>query len=292
LKLLQSWPNFFIVGVPKAGTTSLHEYLSNVSGIYMSTIKEPNYFSVTTMPNKLPYRPIRDKKKYLDLFKGTKDEKIIGESSTLYLFDPEAPKLIRKEIPHARILISLRDPIDRLFSYYLLVKNLGYGEKSFRQQILKELSHEIDFSKPHMRLEAGKYSKCVRRYLDTFGADQVKIIIFEEWIKNPKKVVEEILKFLDINEGLDHFFAEDHNPYMVNRWKFVPRFLRNPIVTRMREIIPISLKQQIRKLLEKKAKKPKMDESDREFLKKYYKDDVEKLKNILGRNLPWPNFQS
>ena len=164
--MMEKWPNFFIVGVPKGGTTSLHEYLNDVPGIFMSKIKEPYFFSPIMIPDKLPFRPVRDKKKYIALFKNAKDEKIIGESSTLYFFDPEAPNLIHKKIPHARILISLRDPIERLFSHYLLTKKEGFAEKTFHEQIQKELRHEVDYTKPHMRLEAGMYSKCVNKYLD------------------------------------------------------------------------------------------------------------------------------
>jgi len=289
---MQRWPNFFIVGAPKAGTTSLHEYLNKVPEIFMSKIKEPYYFAPIMMPDNFTYKPIRDTKKYLTLFEKAKLEKIIGESSTLYLYDPEAPKLIHEKNPNARILISLRDPIDRLFSHYLLVRNEGFAKKSFYEQITDELDHKIDICKPHMRLEAGTHSICVKRYLDTFGEKQVKIIIFEEWIKNPKKAVEGILKFLDIDAVLDHFRADDHNPHIINRWEFVPRFLRNPLVTRIREIVPTTLKQQIRKSLVKKMKKPTMDEKEREFLKKFYKDDVKKLEEILGRNLPWSNFNN
>jgi len=288
---MDKWPNFFIVGAPKAGTTSLHEYLSNVRGIFMSKIKEPYYFSPIMVPTNFYFQPIRNSQKYLSLFHSVKHEKIIGESSTLYLYDPEAPKLIYEKNPNAKILISLRDPINRLFSHYLLVKNEGFAKKTFNEQIMNELHHKIDMNKPHMRLEAGVYSKCVKRYIDTFGEKQVKLIIFEEWIKNPKKIVEDILKFLHINEDLDQFVADDHNPYLINRSAFVPRFINNPIITRIRAILPISIKKELRKPLVKKVKKPKMDESDREYLKQYYKDDVYELKKILGRNLPWPNFQ-
>ena len=70
---MEKWPNFFIVGAAKAGTTSLYEYLKNVPGIYMSPIKEPNYFNVKMHPERLFVSVIRDKSKYLSLFLGVKD---------------------------------------------------------------------------------------------------------------------------------------------------------------------------------------------------------------------------
>ena len=69
------WPNFFIVGATKAGTTSLYEYLRTILKIYMSPIKEPNYFNHVAVPNDDPIKfMIRDKKKYLELFKNVKND--------------------------------------------------------------------------------------------------------------------------------------------------------------------------------------------------------------------------
>ena len=117
---MKNWPNFYIVGAPKAGTTSMYEYLKNVPGIYMSAIKEPNYFSINTVPDNHPVlKPIRDKMKYLSLFDDVTNEKIIGEASPDYLPDPDAPHLIHQVAPHAHIVIILRDPVERAFSDYL-----------------------------------------------------------------------------------------------------------------------------------------------------------------------------
>jgi len=289
---LEKWPNFFIVGVPKGGTTSLHEYLNRVPGIFMSKIKEPNYFSPTLMPDKLPYKPIRDTKKYLDLFNKSINEKIIGESSTFYLYDPDAPKLIHEKIPNARILISLRDPVNRLYSHYQLIRKNRFTDNSFHDQVLHEMHDEIDPGEPHMRLQDGKHSICVKRYLDIFGPNQVKIIIFEEWIKNPKKTLQEILEFLEINQRLENFQADVYNPYTINRWKNLPIFLRNDFVMRVTKYIPEPIKLSIKKLFMKKEINPKIEEIDRDLLIKFYQDDVEKLKKILARDLPWTNFQN
>jgi len=72
---MERWPNFFIVGAPKAGTTSLHHLMKPIPEIYMSPVKEPNYFSSSTISNDHPIAPIRNKKKHLDLFKKIKQEK-------------------------------------------------------------------------------------------------------------------------------------------------------------------------------------------------------------------------
>ena len=104
---MEKWPNFFIVGAPKCGTTSLYEYLKKIPGIYMSPTKEPYYFCQTLIPENHYIEPIRDKEKYLKLFAGVKDEKIIGEGSIWYLSDPNSADLIHQKIPDARINIAI-----------------------------------------------------------------------------------------------------------------------------------------------------------------------------------------
>ena len=293
---MELWPNFFIVGAPKAGTTSLYEYLKNIPGIYMSPVKEPNYFSIKAMPDKKPFRPIRNKEKYLDLFKNATNEVILGEASTLYLSDPEASTLIRKACPTARILISLRDPVERLFSHYLMNVSRNWIKSSFKNQIHKEMNNKADFTKPHIRLSASLYSKDVQRYLDTFGKEHVKILIFEEFIKNPKVILEDILKFLGVKNIINNF--EDvkvHNPYfkIESSGEISKQILQSNIISKISvKILPSFGRRFFRKkiLTRKNTKKPVMKEADRQYLIDFYKSDVKKLEVLLGRKFPWKNF--
>ncbi len=93
---MDTWPNFIIAGARKTGTTSLYEYLKQHPKVFLSRIKEPGYFRSFVPPNVWPY-PIRNKEKYLDLFRNVTDEIAIGEASAIYLEDPETPFLIHKE---------------------------------------------------------------------------------------------------------------------------------------------------------------------------------------------------
>jgi len=75
---MKKWPNFFIIGVPRAGTSALYAYLKKIPGIYMSPVKEPNYFSINFDSFKSYKRRYVSTKKYQSLFKNVKDEKIVG----------------------------------------------------------------------------------------------------------------------------------------------------------------------------------------------------------------------
>jgi len=292
--LKEVWPNFFIVGPPKTGTTSLYEYLKKVPEIYMSRIKEPTYFSSATVPKDDPViRPIRNKEEYLNLFKDGNCQKIRGEASATYFSDPKAPIIISKIIPEAKILVSLRDPVERGLSHYRNhIEKFGI---SFHDKIKKEMNEKSEYCRPNVVLRNGLYNECLKRFLDVFGTKQVKIIIFEEWILEPKNVVEEILQFLGINYKMNEFQNEVHNPYKplrTPRGSISKYFLNSETAKKMaKQIIPISG----RKLLQKKIlskEKPKLEISkkDIEFLKEFYHEDVKKVQRLLGRNLAWKNF--
>jgi len=290
---METWPNFFIVGAPKAGTSSLYEYLRKIPGIYMSPVKEPKYFSKMADYYNDPHSTkIQDKKKYLDLFSKVKDEKIIGEASPSYLRDPDAPKLIHEISQEARILISLRDPVERIFSSYLMAKRRGKTKTLFHEGVQDALNTKMDSSQKGFIINAGLYTENVKSYLETFGEKQVKIIIFEEWILEPKKTIEEILMFLGVNYNLDDFKEEVYNPFGVSRGTVATSVLANPQINKMaNKIISSGTKKFLKeKLLTKKIPKPKMDEKDRDILINFYREDVMKLQSLLGRALPWSNF--
>jgi len=286
------WPNFFIVGAPKAGTSSLYAYLNEIPGIYMSPVKEPNYFSRSTFADDHPIKPIRDKKKYLELFKGVKDEKIIGEASTSYLADPEAPKLIHEVSPDAKILISLRDPVERTFSNYLMLKRVGTLKSSFLKELEISLKDEENKIQNKLILERGLYLNNVKRYFDLFGKRNVKIIFFENFIRNEKKIIEDILKFLNIDFFIKDFKPEIYNKFGVVRGSVSQFILQNRTLRRISEklISPSGRKKLKEKIILKNEPKPKIEQTAREILVKFYYDDVQKLKELLGRDLPWKNF--
>ena len=292
---MEKWPNFFIVGAPKAGTTSLYEYLKNIPGIYMSSKKEPNYFSVNTIPNNHPVlKPIRNKERYLKLFEKVTNEKIIGESSTDYLADQDAPSLIYQISPHAHILICLRDPVERAYSHYMMLANFDQTKSSFKLQIEQELEKKIDKNLPNLRLYAGMYSESVKKYLEVFGSKQVKVIIFEEFIQNTKATIEEILHFLDLNCSIDNFDNKIHNPSQSPRGSVAQYFLTSKTASKItKKILSSSIRKIIReRILVGKKPKPEMDPQDRSTLVKFYEEDVKKLETLLGRKLPWKNFST
>ena len=281
------WPNFFIVGAPKAGTTSLYQYLNAVPGVYMSPMKEPRYFTTIVPVETSAVPPVRDKAEYLRLFQGVKDEVAIGEASVAYLRDPETPKRIHDVVPGARIIILLRDPVERAFSNYLMHVREGWQTVSFQEALQKGLYRDS-------YLEEGFYAEQIKRYLDTFGPERVKILIFEEFIQDTKRAVSDVLRFLDVDSEPPDSAGEAHNAFAMPRSRWAYRIFGSRVARRAaRKLLPTPLRILVKgRVLLKKVSKPAMPQEARKFLEDFYRDDVGKLEEFFGRRLPWPRGRS
>lgn len=296
---MENWPNLFIVGAPKAATTSLYAYLREKPGIYMSRVKEPHFFAPNIIHLDPMHKPIRDKSSYLKLFAGAKQGDIRGEASPGYLHDPDTPYSIHDVAPNARIIISLRNPIDLVFSFYLQqlrIVRRGSRRGSFVEEVKKRLDADtFGNSDPKvLRLELGLYFESVKRYIDIFGREKVKIIIFEEFQSNALETLRDIFRFLNLEISINAPSLTVYNKYGVARGPWVRFILGNRTITIAAEKL---MKPQLRKWLKKKffikyVPKPQLDQKAAEMLIPFYAEDVTMLQGLLGRKLPWIHFES
>src|SRR5579863_751660 len=137
-------PNFFIVGAARSGTTSLDRYLSQHPQIYIAPKKEVHFFAANHFPHTGPgdewlnKRVIHEEEQYEQLFAGVTDEKRIGETSAYYLYLQGTAERIAHSIPAAKILILLREPIDRAYSAYMHLVRDGRETVSFAEGLRLE----------------------------------------------------------------------------------------------------------------------------------------------------------
>ncbi|MEC4984436.1 MAG: sulfotransferase [Oscillatoria sp. PMC 1068.18] len=202
-------PNFFIVGAPKCGTTSLYFYLKQHPDIFMpEDKKEPHFFCTDFAAG---HWHIRDLQTYLNLFASAHNEKMLGEASTFYLYSQNASREIKKFCPNAKIIIMLRNPVDMLYSYHNYMCWRGQENIfDFEQALAAESARKQGKQQPNSVIqnlaieclyyrELVKYSQQVQRYQDLFGKENVLIIIFDEFIKQTANIYREVLIFLDVN---------------------------------------------------------------------------------------------
>jgi hypothetical protein len=287
-------PNFFIVGAPKSGTTNISYYLMQHPDVFMPDNLEPYYFARLDVPKNFKRKIISDESKYLDLFKKSKNCKAIGESSPVYMYCPHSAEDIKKKNPESKIIISLRNPIEITYSEYFSLKFMGFDNNLSFNELL-DLSEE-QMSKGEFNidslLESGFYSKHIKRFQEIFPKEQIKIIIFDDYIKNTIPTIKSILSFLDIKKQID-FSKSAQGAYKIPTNSVSKLILNNSVIRDVsKRIIPTVSRQKFgEKFLVKESKRPELKQKDRQRLQKIFKNDVEDLEKLLGEKLPWKDFQ-
>lgn len=286
----QKLPNLFIVGAAKSGTTSLYTYLAHHPDVYMCGTKEPNFFSEVGKSSK-DRRPL-SLTEYLALFKQYGAQRFIGEASPSYLWESRTAQRIDSMCPQAKIIVILRDPVERAYSHYLMDRQLGeQRELSFLRAIEKDLAEEHPmWWATHLYVALGMYYEQIRRYVDRFG-ENVLILFFEELRSAPETVLRRVASFLDIDEA--GFATVDvtvaHNAYSAPRPRNV---LVGSLLTQERfapwRILPQATRHKIaeRFLLKKDEKPPLIDAQAVSFLRDLFDPDIERLERFLHRPLP------
>jgi hypothetical protein len=307
-------PNFFIVGAPKAGTTSLYQYLNQHPDVYMSPIKEPNYFASEIRPDNVSEEfeeqvrrdmvalkaylqgPMSESRfggmvleweDYLKLFESVKQEIAIGEASVLYLWSKTAPVNIVSRIPEAKIVMILRDPAERAFSQYLHNVANGVTCESFRQHIYTSSRWNGEkFNVACPSLELGLYYEQVKRYLKLFPRENIYIAFFEDYQQQPARMLEELFRFLNIDSRFTPDMSEKQLEPKIPRAFVVTHFLKRcGVWQHFKKLSPPMFQSRLRTIVFKKRRSLVMDARDRDYLLAYYRDDIRKLSNLLDRDL-------
>lgn len=276
-------PNFFIVGTPKGGTTSLFHYLEGHSNIFIPNLKEPHYFSCPEVKDTY-YKTtiIADKAKYLQLFEKSKLFKAVGDLSTSYLFNPNSAHRIKEFNPDAKIVVVLRNPVDRAISHYLMDRSLGYIDVPLKI-VLKKRKKYAQFYEEY--IEMGFYEAQIKRYKKLFDPSQLLILLSDELFFKTRETLTKIHGFLGVEDVVDIDFNEKHNAYKEPRFGTIKKILLNNNAKIIIEKIPKKFKNRIKTLLYKKdIKKPELD-LEKRFLKRLYREDIKKTAVLTGKDL-------
>lgn len=282
-------PNFFIAGAPKAGTTSLFHYLEGHPEVFMCPVKEPNFFSVDEIIKQNLYyaeKGVRDRREYEQLFAAAGNAKAVGEASVSYLFYESAPYKIKEAVPEAKIIIILRNPVDRAFSHYLMDSRLGYVDISFEDIVYKKTEHPLADLYYQQSVELGLYYRQVERYLNVFGEKQVKIFFNEDLRADMAAVIGEIYDFLGISTEFMPDIGKQYNVYREPRSGVIGQLYSLKFLRRLaKKLMPGQLTRSVKDTLMVKTKKPELSAETRQYLTQLYAPDIERLAGLLGRDL-------
>jgi hypothetical protein len=206
-------PDFFIVGHPKSGTTALYEMLKRHPEIFMCEEKEPWYFSPELRlrpPPRKPFAIPESFEQYLSLFAAAAPRQRAGEASTTYLWSRAAAGLIAEACPEARIVAILREPASFLRSLHLqFIEAHIETESDFRRAIALEADRREDrhISRhsywPQMLqyAEHVRYVEQLRRYEAVFPAEQLLVLIYDDFRADNDGTVRSVLRFLGVDDA-------------------------------------------------------------------------------------------
>jgi len=290
-------PNFLIVGAAKSGTTSLYYYLKEHPEICISkNIKETFFFTgkdfkdVNKESCNYGRYAVTSLERYKLLFNHCGNKKVRGEVCVAYLFFyKESIQNIKKILSDkVKIIIVLRNPIDRAFSNYLHHVRDGCEKETFE----KALSLEKERKRKkwwwgYYLIEAGMYYDQVKAYLENFS--EVKIYLYDDLKKDPLSLVQDIYRFLEVNDSFTpKSLGIKYNVSGIpkNRFFYEIIFKSNPIKSVITPFIPRNLREKIIAIASQKLlKKPQMKPETREYLKELYQEDVLKLQGLIKRDL-------
>jgi hypothetical protein len=298
-------PTFLLIGAAKSGTTSLYKYLKQHPQIFMSGLKEPNYLAFgdsdiafgNPKDNKFLNRvAVKDLPSYARLFADATDERAIGEASGSSLYMPGAHRRIRQLLPAVKLIAVLRDPVERAYSQFLYYRGLGAEPvRRFERAVSLEARRVEQRWAPYwFYIANGFYHRQLRPFVDTFGADRIRVYLYDDLVAHPREMIADIFRFLDVDDSFHVDLATRYNVSQVslNRipdvlkamtpwWRAIepcaPRRMRDAIKTFGRDL-----------LRRNTGRGAPMRPEFRRQLQAVFHEDTARLQDLIGRDLtPW-----
>ena len=244
-------------------------------------MKEPNFFSSKEVES-LFYNSkcIIDSNDYHKLFSKEK-RKIRGEASVSYLYYENVPKRIYDYNSEAKIIIMLREPIERAFSHYLMDCRLGFCSEKLEDIIANPQSYPQYFQQ---YIELGNYYSQLKRYQDVFGKEQLLVIFYEDFKTDTKKVMKSVFSFLQIEQQEIDFNIK--NPFLSPSNTLISILYKFNIIRKgVKTFMPKRLLSLIRFKYFSAKSKPVLSKAIEQKLKAFYKSDVFQLEKLLNTDL-------
>lgn len=285
-------PGFVVIGAAKAGTTALYWYLAEHPQIFMSPVKETNFFAyeVDAAGNPLygdpdHHRfPIRRERDYQALFADAGSGTVTGEASPIYLECPFSARRISESVPGARIICGLRNPVDRAYSDYLMyLRSRGHEFDPSR-----DLVAGASWAQPDSHwVTIGRYHEMLSRYFDHFPHEQIHIYLFDDLKRSPTAVVQDMYEFLGVDRDFVPDFDTPHNVGGLPRSRIFEAVLTSDRLRQAVEpLVPARAANWVRRLrtANMESAPPLPDELRRE-LTEHYRDEIKRTSELIGQDL-------
>ncbi len=273
-------PDFIGIGTPRCGTTYLSHLLNQHSDIYFAPYyKEIHYFDNN-------YH--RGLKWYSTFYNNTTNHKSCGDFTPSYMFQEKVISLIKEFNPRVKLIVCVRDPVNRAFSHYMQRNRYQNGKNNFDETIRHNHQDILGY---------GQYGYQLNQVLKHFSKDQIKIIVFEELIEKPQKILSELFEFLNLNNFIINSNETPKNYMKEFHFKIIQHTIRGIRSMGRRYyyfrillyyLFPgHRLIQKLKKINMKKVVKnrEKMSLETQQYLIEYYTEDKKLLEKILGKSI-------
>jgi len=276
-------PNFFVCGVPKAGTTSLYKYLDAHPDVFMSTEKEPWFFQGEAYEKGLEW--------YSEtFFEGYGGEKAIGEATPVYFAYETAVRRIGQDISDPWFVFLLRNPAERAWSeYWWRIQNGKLSPLTSFGEFIRSGAGSFGIG----LINIGKYYRHLKRWEEAFGRERMHVLLSRDLATDTQSTLRSLFRFLDVNatadlENLDTHKSTRHPKNtevytaVQKAWRPLRGMMNDKLLERTR-----MLRGQIKSLFFRSdnSGRPEMDPEDRAYLSEAYEDSNQRLADWLGRDL-------
>lgn len=301
--------NLFIAGAAKAGTTSLYHWLRQHPNVFMSPVKEPNYFSTDIDPeafssfykkntylhtdkyfsqnrlDDLQVTFIRKSTYYNQLFQAANQEAYLGEASTSYMYSFNAAKEIYRYNPESRIIFILRNPAERAYSHYLMALKYGHVYGDFYSALQNDINrNNKGWGRSELFVELGFYYDQLKRYFKLFPQKQLLILLYEDLKADPLAARNTCLRFLGLSTNID-FEHTVKNTGQVPRVARLNHWLaKTGIKQIIKTLIPGKLKRSAKQVIYSSKYQPMPKEAS-DLLMNIYRKDIKKTATLIQRDL-------
>lgn len=290
-------PNFIVIGAARSGTTALYQYLRRHPDIFMSNIKEPNFFAFEDCPldfagpgAEFVNNSVASWGEYCALFASAPPGATIGEASPLYLWAPQAPACIKRRLPQVKLIAILRNPIEQAYSHYLYARaQMIEPLASFEAALAAQPERQRNRWQPLFQYsEFPRYAEQLTRYFEHFGRDQVKIFLYEDYLADPQNLLREICAFIEVDTAFNPDIAEHANMGGNPKSAFLQWLVMrpNPLSRMIGAILPLNVRQRIKDMISRmNIDRDEMPVAARDHLRMVLRDDITLLQGLIGRDL-------
>jgi hypothetical protein len=280
-------PNFFIIGAPKCGTTSLADWLSKHPQVFMSPDKEPMFFNTDFGNQKTKSFPA-----YESLYKDARAEHFaVGEASTFYLNSKLAVEKILRYQPDAKFIVLLRKPQEMIVSLHSQACKGVENQYDFQKAWMLQENRYKGFDLPpftkHPELfqygERCKLGTQLTRLYDVAASDKIHVAFLEEIRVSPDIEFKKVLDFLSLHEWYPEVFSVKNKRVRIRaKWlKYSLNFL-SEMKMRMGVKAPTGLLKNIHQLNRQRVSSPDIPECLESVLDRYFFEDIKKVEQIVG----------